>query len=220
MRRFESCRGRQDTPQVARIFSYKLERPGDRRFVPGYTTGTHQKRFRAQTVPVSQLVRPEWPPSSRPSSARVRGRRWLPNSGSPRLRRNALPPNRSAAGPSPHPCPDRRPAPTPHSRPPTDPPPAAPPGRRNPVAVGDPGALGQVIVIRPAPTGLQIRPGRRTRTAVHVHPTVQFPTPTINNKQWVTPETPRHFRSPPLVTYVPQNVNSWQLLDRHSGCPW
>jgi hypothetical protein len=66
------------------------------------------------------------------------------------------------------------------------------PGQRRPFghppdggseAAGQAGALGQVVVIGPAPVGLQVRTGSRRRTGVHLHPTAHFQChPTMTNR--------------------------------------
>ena len=51
------------------------------------------------------------------------------------------------------------------------------------VAARDAGALGQVVVIRPAPVGLQVGPGSRGRTGVDLHAAVHCQRhPTMTNK--------------------------------------
>jgi hypothetical protein len=55
-------------------------------------------------------------------------------------------------------------------------------------AAGQAGALGQVVVIRPSPIGLQVLPGGRRRTGVYLHSAMQFPRhPTMTNMS--PPET-------------------------------
>jgi hypothetical protein len=51
------------------------------------------------------------------------------------------------------------------------------------VAAGDPRALGQVVVIRPASAGLQVAPRGRRRSCVDLHPAVQLPTPPNNDHE-------------------------------------
>jgi hypothetical protein len=85
-------------------------------------------------------------------------------------------------------------------------------------AAGDPGALGEVIVIRPAPVGLYVVPGGGRCAGVDLHAAVHFSTPP-NNDQHVTPSNgsgPREARPglPPLVACVPffgkgSNVKGW-----------
>src|SRR3712207_9282964 len=54
------------------------------------------------------------------------------------------------------------------------------------VAAGEPGALGQVVVIGPAPVGLHVVAGRRRSTGVDLHSAVHLSTPP-NNDQHATP---------------------------------
>ena len=41
--------------------------------------------------------------------------------------------------------------------------------------LGDPGAFGEVVVVRAGPVGLHVVAGSGRRTAVHLHPTVHLP---------------------------------------------
>ena len=184
-------------PRVDLHMQMPVRIPRPRRVMPHHRS---LELRRPGPAPGRRAARPgSWraPPAS-PGSARRRGpapphtRRRCPGavprpatttSGrSPRLRRNAPPPRRSAAGPSPPPVSGSTPAPTPRRPSPDSPPTSRTPlGRRHPVAVGEAGALGQVIVIRPAPGRPPNRPGQP-----HPNPDTPSPhraIPNTNHKQ-------------------------------------
>ena len=75
-------------------------------------------------------------------------------------------------------------------------------------ALGNAGALGQVVVIRPDTAGLHIVTRASRRTAIRLHPAVHLQTPTNNNQQWFVVSLLEVTALPILVASVPFGVKS------------